>query len=65
MIETVIRFKNDMVVVFDVEGEQMPEYQGQYDDVKESILRDVPPGSKFAHWFGRGDGPENIDRDSW
>ena len=30
MMKTVIRLGNDMVIVFDDAGEQMPEYQGQY-----------------------------------
>jgi len=31
MIKTVIRCQNDMVMVFDKKGEQIPEYQGQYE----------------------------------
>ena len=29
MIKSVIRLKNNMVLVFDVEDEEIPEYQGQ------------------------------------
>ena len=39
MIKTVIRSQNSMIMVFDKKGEQIPEYQGQYEDVKEKILR--------------------------
>ncbi len=49
MIRTAIRFQNNMVVVFDREGEQVPEYQGRYKKVKESILKDAPPNSIFGH----------------
>jgi len=60
MIKSVIRLKNNMVLVFDAEGEQIPEYQGQYQNVKGSILRDAPPGTVFTHWFNRADEPEAI-----
>ena len=43
MIRTVIRLKNDMVMVFDEDGEQLPKYQGSYAEVRESILKDAPP----------------------
>ena len=52
MIKTVIRLRNNMVMVFDAEGEQVPEYQGQFEDVKERILGDAPEGTLFKHWFG-------------
>ncbi len=51
MIKTVIRFQNNMVVVFDKKGEQIPEYQGQYEAVKESILKDAPIDAVFACGF--------------
>ncbi|MFQ5996951.1 MAG: hypothetical protein ACE5KP_04935 [Dehalococcoidales bacterium] len=65
MIRTIIRLKNDMVMVLDVEGEQVPEYQGQYEDVKGSILRDAPPDAVFTHWFGYDAEPEIIYREGW
>ena len=34
MIKSIIRCPNDMVMVFDEEGEQIPEYQGQYEEIK-------------------------------
>ncbi len=34
MIRTVIRCQNNMVLVFDKEGKQIPKYQGQYEKVK-------------------------------
>jgi len=65
VIKSVIRLKNNMVLVFDAEGEQIPEYQGQYQDVKGSILRDAPPGTVFTHWFNRAEKPEVVSRESW
>lgn len=52
MIKTVIRVENDMVMVFDENGEQMPEYQGSYKCVKDKIMADVTEESVFNHWFG-------------
>ena len=51
MIKSAIRFQNDMVMVFNKKGEQVPKYQGQYEEVKGSILRDAPPDAVFAHGF--------------
>lgn len=65
MIRTVIRINNNMVVVFDEEGEQIPWYQGNYDDVKEKILADAPPGSVFNHWFGHSLEPEVVAGEAW
>ena len=51
IIKTVIRCPNDMVMVFDKKGEQIPEYQGQYEEVKGKILKDAPPDAVFSHGF--------------
>jgi len=48
MIKSVIKTEKGMVIVFDSKGEQMPDYQGQYDEVKEKILRDAPPEAVFT-----------------
>ena len=50
MIRTVIRCSNDMVIVFDKNGEQIPEYQGQYQEVKGKILRDAPLNAVFGYF---------------
>ena len=42
-ISNVVRWQNGMVMVFDERGDQLPEYQGRWDDVKDAILRDKPP----------------------
>jgi hypothetical protein len=65
MIETVIRLRNNMVMVFDDEGEQMPEYQGQYEDVKEKILVDAAAGTEFNHWFGNSCEREIVAGINW
>jgi hypothetical protein len=65
MIRTVIRLKNDMVMVFDEDGEQLPEYQGSYAEVRESILKDAPPDTVFAHWTGQKTKPQTVARTDW
>jgi hypothetical protein len=65
MIRTVIRMKNDMVLVFDENGEQLPSYQGPYRDVKQKILADAPAGSLFHHWFGHSLEPEKTTVEEW
>jgi hypothetical protein len=65
LIKTVIRIKNDYVMVFDETGEQIPEYQGRYRDVKAKILADAPAGSVFNHWFGHSLVPEKVSGETW
>lgn len=65
MIKTVIRIKNNMVMVFDARGKQMPEYQGRYEEVKARILRDAPAGTVFNHWFGHSPEPERVPEKNW
>lgn len=48
MIHGVIKTERGLVVVYDEKGEQMSEYQGQYEEVKEKILRDAPPEAVFT-----------------
>jgi hypothetical protein len=65
MIKTIIRTKNDMVMVFDEKGNEMPEYQGYYNDVKEKILTNAQAASIFNHWFGRSRKPGKIRPENW
>lgn len=65
MIKTIIRLRHDMVMVFDDEGEQVPKYQGQYQDVKTSILRDAPLDAVFARWVNCDTEPEAVCRERW
>ncbi len=65
MIKTIIKLKNGMVMVFDADGEQVPEYQGQYEEVKESVLREAPLDAVFALWFDCDTEPKAVCREGW
>ena len=65
MIKTVIRCSNNMVMVFDKTGEQLPEYQGQYREVKEKIARDAPPSAVFGYFSDRGTELQIVSREEW
>ncbi len=65
MIKSVIRCQNDMVIVFDQDDEQVPEYQGRYEEVKERILKDAPPEAMFGHWFDYETDVRTVSRDEW
>ena len=65
MIKTVIRINNDMVMVFDENGEELPEYQGYYDSVKDNILADAQMESVFNYWFGHSQKPEAVSPECW
>ena len=65
MIKTVIRCPDDMVMVFDEQGEQIPEYQNQYQKVKESILKDAPPNTIFAYLSDFEPELRKIPREEW
>ena len=63
VINTVMKSEKGMVLVFDEYGEQMPEYQGQYEEVMERILREAPPGAVFSHITGNS--LEAVPREEW
>ncbi|OGO29900.1 MAG: hypothetical protein A2Z29_05725 [Chloroflexi bacterium RBG_16_56_11] len=65
MIKTVIRTAGDMVMVFDENGEQIPEFQGYYEDVKDKVLTGAAAGSVFNHWFGRSLDPDTVTAEVW
>ena len=65
MIKTVIKAPNDMVITFDEQGNQMPEYQGPYEDVKKKIMTDIGTEAAFIHWFGVSPEPDNVARVDW
>lgn len=65
MIKTVIRMENDLVMVFDGRGEQKLAYQGEYDKVRESVVRDAPSDAVFLHWSGSDAIPETVSREEW
>ena len=45
-IKEVFAFRNGMVAVCDQDGEQIPEYQGRWDE-KETIIRLIAPNAKY------------------
>lgn len=65
MIESVIKCPNDMVVVFDENDEQIPEYQGRYEEVKERILQDAPPQAVFGRWPDYEGDIKTVPREEW
>ncbi len=65
MIKTIIRAENDEVMVFDENGDQMPEYQGYYATVKDKILADASETSVFSHWYGLSLEPEIVPGEVW
>ena len=65
MIKTAIRFRNNMVMVFDEWGEQIPEYQGQYEKVRESILDNAPSTTIFALGFTDAGELRKVPREEW
>jgi hypothetical protein len=54
MIRDVYAFQNGMCMVFDEKGQQMPDYQGPTDEVRDKILADATPETIFhsAVWGG-------------
>jgi hypothetical protein len=52
-------------MVFDANGEQIPQYQGQYKDVKQSILRDASPETVFTWWLDYDSEPKTVSREEW
>ncbi len=65
MIKTVIKCPNNMVMVFDKKGEQIPEYQGQYEEVKESILEDAPLNAVFGYLSNSEPELRKVPREEW
>ena len=62
VIKNVIKMESRLVIVFDENGDQSPEYQGHYDDVKEKILRDAPADAIFTHIVTT---PMPVKREDW
>lgn len=65
VIKTAIRLPNDMVVVFDRKGEQLPEYQGLYEEVKGKVLKDACPDTVFAHGFTASGELREVPKTEW
>ncbi len=66
MIKSVYKWQDGMVMVFDKKGEQIPEYQGEYQEVKGKILKDAPPDAVFIHGFwDEAELLKTVPRDEW
>lgn len=62
MIKSVIRAENGSVAAFDENDEQIAEYQGEYEEVREKILRDAPPDAVFGRITTT---IESVPREEW
>ena len=65
MIRSVVRCPNNMVVVFGEDDEQVPEYQGKYQEVRGRILRDAPSDTLFGLWFDYETDIKTVSREEW
>lgn len=65
MINIAIRLSNDLVMVFNENDEQLREYQGNYIDVKQRIIADASPGTRFAHWSDDAEEPQTVPLEYW
>ena len=64
-IKTVIRCPENWVMAFDKDGEQIPEYQGQYHLLRDTILDKAPPNAVFAHLLDSEPELRKVPRDKW
>ena len=65
MIKTAIRCPNNMVMVFDEKGEQIPEYQGQYEEVKGGILKDTSLDAVFGYLSNYEPELREVRKEEW
>ena len=65
VIKNTIKARSGMVLVFDDKGEQIPEYQGQYEQVKPHILQDAPPSAVFSYAFDYESELKTVPREEW
>jgi len=63
VVKTVMKSDKGVVLVFDEDGEQVPEYQGHYEDVRERILSDAPPDAVFSYIINNSIGA--VPREEW
>lgn len=50
MIKGVYVFPNRVVLVYDENGEQIPEYQGRFEEVRQKILDNAEPETRLWGW---------------
>lgn len=65
VIKYVIKTQNGMVLIFDDKGEQISEYQGQYEQVRFCILRDAPANAVFCCVFNYESELITVPREEW
>ncbi len=65
MIKTVIKCANGMTLVFNKRGEQIPKYQGQYEEVKGKILKNAPPDAVFGYFPNEESELKIIPKEEW
>lgn len=60
-IDIVVRCQNGVVMVFDSKGNQIPEYQGQWSEMKTKIMDAITLKTRFSFAdFTRGTMDENV-----
>ncbi|MBI4188767.1 MAG: hypothetical protein HY529_06140 [Chloroflexi bacterium] len=65
-IKTAIRCPHhNQVMVFDETGKPIQEYQGPYDELKETILRDAPTDAEFGYFYTSGPEIRRVAREEW
>jgi len=64
-IKSVIKSQDGTVMVFDGNGEQIPEYQGRYEEVKERILKNAPPNAVFGCFPNCETELKVVPREEW
>lgn len=64
MIKEAVLFDNEMVIVFDENGQQIPEYQGRHSQVVTKIIQDSTDKTifKFATW---GQFAIEVSKERW
>jgi len=64
-IKSVIKSQDGTVMVFNATGEQIPEYQGRYEEVKEIILKVAPQYTVFGCFPNCETELEVVPREEW
>ena len=62
VIKKVMKSERGIVLVFDGDGEPIPEYQGRYEEVGERILKNAPLNAVFSHIT---DSIKVVPREKW
>ena len=64
MINSVIKTQFGTVIVFDRRGCQIPKYQGEYQKVKDAVLKNAPAGAMFSQEAADGK-IQFVARETW